>query len=117
MMHRALCLHARPVGRLLAVLALGSLLVGGLTPLRASAAAAPTPITTATTVVSLVAKGNFAAAERYFSPALQAAAPAPRLRQLWQQLTAQFGPFERQTGAREQTAGGVQSVFVHCRFT
>jgi len=102
--------------RLLAVLALVSLLIGGVPPLRASAVAGPNLITTAATVVSLVAKGDFAAAERYFSPVLQAAAPTATLRQIWQQLTAQLGAFERQSGAQEQTAGGVQSVFVHCVF-
>src|SRR5947207_576864 len=102
-MHRALCLHAWPVVRLLAVLALVSLLVGGIPPLIASAASGPSPTTTATTVVSLIAKGDFAAAERYLSPALQAAVSAARLRQIWQQLTTALGPFERQTGAREQT--------------
>lgn len=115
-MHRTLCLHARPVGWLLAVLALVSLLVGGLTPWRASAAAGPNLITTATTVVALVAKGDAAAAERYFSPVLQAAAPAAKLQQLWQQLTAQLGAFERQTGTQEQIANGIQSVFVRCHF-
>lgn len=98
------------------MLALVSLLVGGLTPWRARAAAGPTLITTATTVVALVAKGDAAAAERYFAPALQAAAPAATLQQLWRQLTAQLGAFERQTGAQEQIANGIQSVIVHCVF-
>ncbi len=98
------------------MLALVSLLVGGLTPWRASTAAGPTLITTATTVVALVAKGDAATAERYFAPALQAAAPAATLQQLWRQLTAQLGAFERQTGAQEQIANGIQSVIVHCVF-
>ena len=116
-MKRVRCLPARPVVRLLALLAAASLLVGAFSPLRASAASGPSLTTTAATVVSLVAKGDVAAAERYFSPALQAAAPAARVRQIWQRLTAQLGAFERQTGAQEQATGGVQSVFVHCLFT
>lgn len=115
-MHHARCPQTRPAVRLLAALALVALLVGGFSPLRASAASGPSPTMTATTVVSLVAKGDDDAAERYFAPVLQAAAPSARLRQIWQQLTAQLGPFEHQTGAQEQTASGVQSVFVHCAF-
>src|ERR1035437_6479166 len=115
-MNRALFPNGRSVARLLAVLALVSLLPGGLPPCGGRAAAASSPTATATTVVSLVAKGDDATAERYFSPALQAAAPAERLRQIWEQLTAQLGAFERQTGATEQTASGIQNVFVHCLF-
>jgi CubicO group peptidase (beta-lactamase class C family) len=99
--------------RLLSVLALLSLALGCLPPLGARAASGPSLTTTATTVVTLIAKGDYAAAERYFAPLLQAAAPAPRLQQLWQQLTDQLGTFERQSGAQEQTIGGVRSVFVH----
>ncbi len=114
-MPHARCLHAWPVGRLLVVLALLSLL-GGVLPLCATAASGPSLVTTATTVVSLVAKGDYATAERYFSPTLQAAAPAARLRQIWQRLTTALGAFKRQTGTQEQTANGMASVFVHCVF-
>jgi hypothetical protein len=76
------------------VLALILLLVSSPPPLGANASSGPSPTTIATTVVSLVTKGDFAA-ERYFSPALQAAAPAARLQQIWQQLTAQLGAFQR----------------------
>jgi CubicO group peptidase (beta-lactamase class C family) len=115
-MHRTRCPRLLPAARLLAVLALVSLLVSGGPPLGARAAAAPSLTTTATTVVSLLAQGGFTAAEHYFAPALQQVAPAARLQQIWQQLTSQLGAFERQTGATAQTTGGVQSVFVHCLF-
>lgn len=109
-------LPASPVVRLLAILALVSLFASGVPALRAHAASGPSLTTTAGTVVTLVAKGDFSAAERYFSPTLQTAAPVVRLRQIWQQLTAQLGAFKRHTGAQEQTTNGVRSVFVHCVF-
>ncbi len=109
-------LIAWPAVRLLIILGLVLLLSGGLPTWHAGATGGPPLTTTATTVVSLISRGNVAAAEGYFAPVLQAAAPAARLQQLWQQLTAQFGAFVRQTGAQEQTANGIQSVFVHCVF-
>jgi CubicO group peptidase (beta-lactamase class C family) len=115
-MQHACNLNKGPVVRLLAVLALVSLLVATSPPPGARASSGPSSVTIATRVVSLVAKGDYSAAERYFSPALQAAAPAAQLQQIWQQLTTQLGAFRRQTGTTVQTAGGVQSVFVHCVF-
>jgi dienelactone hydrolase len=47
---------------------------------------------------------------------MQAAAPETRLRQIWQQLTAQLGAFARQDGAEEQVTGGFRSVVVQCVF-
>ena len=38
------------------------------------------------------------------------------MQQIWQQLTAQLGAFDRQTGTAEQTAEGVQNIFIHCAF-
>jgi len=100
----------RPELRLLVALALVALILGLSLNARARAAAAPSP---ATTFVALLAKGDFSAAERYFSPPMQAAAPTARLRQVWQTLVGQVGAFERQAGVTEQSIGGVRNVIVH----
>jgi len=97
-------------------LALTILISGiGLSSLSGAAADAR-PTATATTFVSLLAKGDFATAERYLAPTMQAAAPEAKLRQAWEGLITQLGAFERQAGAAEQTVGSIQNVVVSCVF-
>jgi hypothetical protein len=61
--------------RLLAALTMASLLMLGGLPAPLGKAAGPSPTTTATTFISQLARGEYAAAERSFSPTMQAAAP------------------------------------------
>lgn len=108
--------HAHGIARqLLAGLVLLCLLSAVWQPVRA-APAPSSATTTATTFVTLLAKGDFAAAERFFSPTLQAAAPVATLRLIWDGLIARYGAFERQAGAAVQQAAGAQNVVVRCVF-
>jgi dienelactone hydrolase len=115
MKQRTMFPNLRLATRLPAALALVFLITTGCIATRA--AGAPTsPTTTATTFVSQLVKGEFAAAERSFSPTMQAAAPTAQLKQIWDSLIAQLGAFKRQAGVTEQAVGSVQNVIVHCVF-
>lgn len=101
----------------MAALALIARLAGSLQPRPVSATAAShpgvpmTPITTATTFVFLLARGQFTVAERHFSPTMQVKMPVARLQHFWSQLIAGLGAFRRQTGAAELPRYGPHAVF------
>jgi hypothetical protein len=66
--------------------------------------------------VDLLAAGEFATAAKRFDPAMTTAMPADRLAEVWKGLSAEAGPFEKQTGARAAREAGYHVVFVVCKF-
>ena len=66
--------------------------------------------------VDLLAAGDFAAAVKRFDPAMTAALPADKLRDVWKSLNTQAGVFQKQTGTRVAKESGYQVVFVACTF-
>jgi len=47
---------------------------------------------------------------------MKGALPEPKLREAWQTLLQQAGPFQKQLGTRQQAQAGYQIVFVTCQF-
>src|ERR1035441_10296512 len=47
---------------------------------------------------------------------MKTALPEPKLRETWQTLQAQAGPFQKQLGARATTLAGYDVVLVTCQF-
>jgi len=82
------------------------------------------PVTTAFSQPESMAKdfvqklsdGKFSEAVALFDPAMTAALPEPKLQQTWNGLTRQVGPFQKQLGVRQQSAGLNTLVFVPCQF-
>src|ERR1039457_6979791 len=66
--------------------------------------------------VALLAKENFAGAVARFDATMKTALPEPKLRETWQTLQAQAGPFQKQLGARATTLAGYDVVLVTCQF-
>src|SRR6266850_1860357 len=66
--------------------------------------------------IDLLAAHDFAAAVKRFDPAMTAALPADKLAEVWKTLSAQAGPFQKQTGARAAKESKYQVIFVTCKF-
>ncbi len=66
--------------------------------------------------VELLAKEDFAGAVARFDGTMKAALPEPKLRQAWQALQAQAGPFQKQLRARATKLAGYDVVLVTCQF-
>ena len=66
--------------------------------------------------VELLAKEDFAGAVARFDATMKTALPEPKLRETWQALQAQAGPFQKQHGARATKVGGYDVVLVTCQF-
>ncbi len=66
--------------------------------------------------VESLAKEDFAGAVARFDAACKTAAPEPTLRETWQALLAQAGPFQRQLGATATKLGAYDIVLVTCQF-
>lgn len=60
--------------------------------------------------------GQFAAIEAQFTDQMKAALPEGRLATSWNGLAAQVGAFQKQTGTREEEAGGFHVGIVTCAF-
>ncbi|QZZ18702.1 DUF3887 domain-containing protein [Leptothermofonsia sichuanensis E412] len=71
---------------------------------------------TASRVVRLMAEGRFAEASQTFDQSLQQTLPPEKLRQTWQRLTAEVGPFKQQLGNRTELINNQRSVLVTCEF-
>ena len=78
--------------------------------------AAESPETRARAFVALMADGQFARAFETFTPQMRAALPVERLSATWNGLTAQAGPFRRQTTASIVPRGVLSVVVVTCEF-
>jgi fermentation-respiration switch protein FrsA (DUF1100 family) len=72
--------------------------------------------TTGTRFVDLISKGDFAGAETNFDPTMKSAMPEARLRETWQTVQAQAGPFQEQLGARAIKLAGYDAALVTCQF-
>jgi uncharacterized membrane protein len=72
--------------------------------------------TKAQELVSNMAKGDFAGAEKDFDATMKSVLPAEKLGQTWSQVTAQIGAFKSRTGSRESYEAGFQMVYVTCQF-
>lgn len=66
--------------------------------------------------VELLAKEDFAGAVAQFDATMKAGLPEPKLRETWQAVQAQAGPFQKQLGARATKVAGYDVVLVTCQF-
>ena len=66
--------------------------------------------------VELLAKEDFAGAVARFDATMKTALPEPKLRETWQALQAQTGPFQKQLGARATKVAGYDVVLITCQF-
>lgn len=66
--------------------------------------------------VELLAKEDFAGAVARFDATMKTALPEPKLRETWQAVQAQAGPFQKQLGARATKVTGYDVVLVTCQF-
>jgi dienelactone hydrolase len=79
--------------------------------------AAPGGVTSAgERFVGLLAKEDFAGAVALFDDTMKAALPEPKLRETWQVLQQQAGPFQKQLGATATQVTGYDVVLVTCQF-
>ena len=73
-------------------------------------------VSRAEALVAQLAKGDFEAATVDFDNKMKQAAPAAMLKETWDQLVAQVGPFQQQIGTLETQAQGYRIVTVTCQF-
>lgn len=66
--------------------------------------------------VTLMQDQKFAEAVAQFDPAMTKALPEPKLREVWQDLKKDGGPFQKQLGASVQNSWGSKLVLVTCQF-
>jgi len=71
---------------------------------------------TAERFVDLLSKGEFSRAAGNFDDVMREALPPEKLKEVWESLIAQTGPFKGRIGARSEKAGKYDIVFVTCRF-
>jgi uncharacterized protein len=83
------------------------------------AAAAPPEtnlVTRATELVDLMASGNFSNAVTGFDATMRAALPEAKLREAWQAVLKDAGPFKKQLCTRVAKQSGYDIVLVTCKF-
>jgi hypothetical protein len=73
-------------------------------------------ISAATRFVDLLVKEDFAGAVAQFDSTMKSALPEAKMREVWQTLQKQVGPFKQRLGARAEKVGGYDAVFVTCHF-
>ena len=66
--------------------------------------------------VDLLAKQDFAAAVTQYDATMKAALPEAKLRETWQAVQTQAGPFQKQVRARTEKVQGYDVVLVTCQF-
>jgi dienelactone hydrolase len=66
--------------------------------------------------VELMAAGDFAAADARFDARMKSALPEEKLRDVWQTLQKQAGPFKARLQTRVEKQRGYDVVFVTCQF-
>src|SRR5438128_2123665 len=82
-----------------------------------SAGQAPAdPVAHAAAFVTTLSRGDFAAAVADFDETMLKVLPADKLKTVWESVTTQFGPYQKQTGTRTETKDKLQIVFVTCQF-
>ncbi len=70
----------------------------------------------ATQFVDLLVKEDYTGAVARFDSTMKSALPAQKLREVWQSLQKQVGPFKKQLRTRTEKLGGYDVVFVTCQF-
>ena len=75
------------------------------------------PIALAKQFVTLLAKGDFDAAENDFDQRMNQAMSSKKLKDAWESFCSQVGSFKRQVGVRTEETGGYTVVFVKCEFS
>jgi pimeloyl-ACP methyl ester carboxylesterase len=80
------------------------------------AAQPTTPEERAQTLVAALSDGRFADAAQDFDDAFRKTLPGTRLEEIWKQLTAQVGPFQKQVGARVEKDDEHVTAYVRCQF-
>lgn len=73
-------------------------------------------IPAAVTFVDLLSQGQFASATDTFDSTMRGALPEARLQDIWTQLQAQSGAFQKQLGTRTDSQQGYRIVYVTCQF-
>jgi dienelactone hydrolase len=81
-----------------------------------SFAADDSSISAGTQFVDLLVKEDFAGAVAQFDSTMKNALPEPKLREVWQSLQQQVGPFKKRLQARTEKNDNYDAVFVTCRF-
>lgn len=66
--------------------------------------------------VDLIAKGDFAAAVARYDETMKAGLPEPKLRDAWERIQSQAGPFQKRVRTRTETVQGYDVVLVTCQF-
>ena len=66
--------------------------------------------------VDLMAKEDFAGANKMLDPSIQKLLTAEQLARVWKMLPAQFGAYQKQLGAKHEPAGMNEFVIVNCEF-
>jgi dienelactone hydrolase len=66
--------------------------------------------------VDLLVAGKYADAEKQLDAAMTRALPEGKLKETWEGLAAQVGPFQKRTVSRADQQGGFDLVFVTCQF-
>jgi hypothetical protein len=66
--------------------------------------------------VELLSEGEFSKATENFDGVMKKVLPPKKLKEVWESLVAQAGPFKGQIGARTEKTGKYEIVFVTCRF-
>jgi uncharacterized protein len=66
--------------------------------------------------VDLLAKQDYAAAVEQYDATMKAALPEAKLREVWQAVQTQAGPFQKQVSARTEKVPGYDVVLVTCQF-
>jgi uncharacterized protein len=94
-------------------LLLSALLFGA--PL-AACAETTNAVTAAAEFVGLLAKQDFPGCVARFDATMKGALPEAKLREVWQTLGTQAGPFKKQLRTRAEKYGGYDIIFVTCQF-
>jgi dienelactone hydrolase len=76
----------------------------------------PEQTATATALVDALAKGDYTAAGKSFDSVMRKVMPADKLKETWQAVVKQVGPFQKRTGTRVEKVGKYDVVLVTCRF-
>lgn len=66
--------------------------------------------------VDLMAKQDFAGANKMLDTSIQKLLTAEQLSRVWKMLPAQFGAYQKQVGAKHEAAGLNELVIVNCEF-
>ena len=66
--------------------------------------------------VNLLVKEDFNKAVKNFDDTMKTALPAEKLKEVWNALLAQFGPFEKQLNARSEKVLSYDVIYITCKF-